>query len=142
MSLGVAEGDTNQEFGSIGGIALLHGGVIAVLDGQGESAYTFRIFDSAGMHVATHGRLGRGPGDFAWVKQFGATTGDTIFAVGFPNQRLNYLTVPDGYHRPLQVDQEASGGGGLLLPPLRRTRLGARISQGIFLQPRSAAYAR
>ncbi len=107
LSLGVAEGDPNQEFGSIGGIALLHDGVIAVLDGQGESAYTFRIFDSTGRHIATHGRLGRGPGDFTWVNQFGATIGDTLFAVDFPNRRLNYLTVPGGYLRSLQVDEAA-----------------------------------
>jgi len=107
MSVGVAEGDANQEFGSIGGIALLNGGLIAVLDGQGETAYTFRIFDSTGKHVATHGRLGRGPGDFTWVNHFGATTGDTIIAVDFPNRRLNYLTISDGYRRSLQVDEEA-----------------------------------
>jgi hypothetical protein len=107
LSLGVAEGDADQEFGTIGGVALLNDGLIAVLDGHGETAFTFRIFDGAGTHVATHGRLGRGPGDFTWVNHFGATTGDTIVAVDFPNRRLNYLTVTDGYRRSLQVDEEA-----------------------------------
>jgi hypothetical protein len=105
VSVGVAEGDAHQEFGTIGGVALLNGGVIAVLDGRGETAFEFRLFDSTGRHIATHGRFGQGPGEFTWVNHFSSYSGDTIIAIDFPNRRLNYLTVSRGYIRSLPLDE-------------------------------------
>lgn len=114
--VGVADGDPSQEFGSIGGVAQLNGGMIAVLDGRGETAFEFRIFDSTGKHIATHGKYGQGPGEYQWVNFFGSTTGDTIVAVDFPSRRLNYLTTSKGYVRSIPLDemalQQVIGGDG------------------------------
>jgi hypothetical protein len=120
-----APGDTAAEFAAIGNLSLLPGGRIAVLDGRGENAFEFRIFDSTGRHVATHGRYGEGPGEFRWVSFFGPAGGDTIVAVDFSTKRLNWLTVSRGFARSIRLDEvlfrqllgdDATGTSEMLVP--------------------------
>lgn len=106
VSIGDPEvADTAAEFGSIGGTSTLPDGRVVVLDGRGESAYEFRVFDSAGKHIVTHGRHGQGPGEYQWVNFFGPDGGDTITAVDFPSRRLNWLSVSKGFLRSVQLDE-------------------------------------
>ncbi|HKS06381.1 MAG TPA: hypothetical protein VJR92_08725 [Gemmatimonadaceae bacterium] len=120
-----ANGDPAAEFAAIGNLSMLNGGRIAVLDGRGETAFEFRIFDSTGRHLATHGRYGEGPGEFRWVSFFGPAGGDTIVAVDFSTKRLNWLTVSRGFARSIRLDEvlfrqllgnDATGTSEMLVP--------------------------
>jgi hypothetical protein len=107
VTIGTTAGDPAHEFGSVSGVRQLPNGMIVLLTGQGEAAFEFRFFDSTGKHIATHGRRGQGPGEYRWVNFFGTTGGDTLIAVDFPNKRLNWLSVSQGYLRSVMLDETA-----------------------------------
>jgi hypothetical protein len=85
LSLGVVEGDTLQEFHAVADPFLLPGADRLVVPLRG--ANSIRVFGPDGAFEASHGRPGRGPGEFqfllgAWAR------GDTIEALDFELRRL------------------------------------------------------
>lgn len=106
FTIGVLEGEPAYEFSRVQGVRRLPNGMIVALEGRGESAYEFRFFDSAGRHVATHGRPGMGPGEFRWVNYFGMAGGDTVVAIDFPARRISWVSASKGYLRSQMVDEQ------------------------------------
>ncbi len=62
LRVGSVEGDGPDVFGYLKGLAVLEDGGFAVLESQVQE---LRVFGPDGAHVATHGRKGEGPGEFA-----------------------------------------------------------------------------
>jgi hypothetical protein len=106
VTIGADSGDRNYELGTIRGVLPLSNGMIVVLNGQGESAFEFRFYDSTGKHVVTHGRRGQGPGEYLWVVYLGLAGGDTLVAVDFPNSRLSWVSASKGYLRAMRVEED------------------------------------
>ncbi len=109
-TIGVTAGDPVYEFNEISGITRLQNGMLVVLNGAGESAFEFRFYDSAGKHVASHGRRGQGPGEFRSVNAFVPAGGDTLMAVDWPNGRINWLTASTGHLRSDRLDETGFKG--------------------------------
>ena len=63
LSLGTIEGDTTQQFGTVGGVALV-GDTVVVLDRQAQA---IRLFTTDGSSVRSFGERGDGPGEFAYA---------------------------------------------------------------------------
>ena len=61
LRVGTLEGGRPESFGALKGLVALPGGGFAVLESQAQE---IRVFGADGSHVATHGRLGEGPGEF------------------------------------------------------------------------------
>ena len=106
VTIGTADGDSAYELASVGGVQRLANGMIVVLNGQGEAKFEFRFYDSTGKHIATHGRLGQGPGEYRWINFFGSVGGDTVIGVDFPNGRLNWLSASQGHIRSARLSEE------------------------------------
>lgn len=91
LSLGVASGDTVQEFFGLRTPFILPGGKVAVpLEGTGE----VRVFDGEGRFLETLGGSGEGPGEFvaltaAWAR------GDTIEALDGDLMRITRFVPGD-----------------------------------------------
>lgn len=103
ITIGTSAGDSAYEFARIGGVQQLPNGMIVVLNGRGEAAFEFRFYDSTGKHIATHGRLGQGPGEYRWINFFGSVGGDTVIGVDFPNSRLNWVSASRGHLRSTRL---------------------------------------
>jgi hypothetical protein len=104
-TIGVTAGDPAYEFSRIAGVRRLPNGMLLVLTGGGTFSYEFRFFDSAGKHIVSHGRRGKGPGEYVSVDWFGAVGGDTVMAVDRGNGRVNWLSVSAGHLRSARVDE-------------------------------------
>ena len=62
LRVGTVEGDGPDAFAYLKGLVVLDGGGFAVLESQAQE---LRVFGPDGTHIATHGRQGEGPGEFA-----------------------------------------------------------------------------
>lgn len=62
LRVGTVEGGGPDAFAYLKGLVALDGGGFAVLESQAQE---LRVFGPDGTHVATHGRKGEGPGEFA-----------------------------------------------------------------------------
>ena len=103
VTIGVGMGEPAYELNRVGGVLRLPNGMIVVLNGAGESAFELRFYDSAGTHIATHGRRGQGPGEHRWLTFFGSAGGDTVIAMDFPNGRLNWVSASAGFLRASRI---------------------------------------
>src|SRR5687767_1066109 len=90
ISLGVAHGDSVQEFGRVANALKLSDGRIAIAD---FGSTNVRLFNPNGTHALTIGRRGNGPGEFPSLTRLAVLTGDTIVAGG--RVRMNKY-MPDG----------------------------------------------
>ena len=59
--VGTVEGGRQDSFGALKGLVALPGGGFAVLESQAQE---IRVFGADGLHVATYGGRGEGPGEF------------------------------------------------------------------------------
>ncbi len=103
VTIGVSMGDPAYELNRVGGVQRLPNGMIVLTNGSGESAVELRFYDSTGKHIATHGRLGQGPGEHRWITFFGSAGGDTVIAMDFPNGRINWVSASAGFLRASRV---------------------------------------
>jgi hypothetical protein len=93
LRIGSMEGDPAYQFGQIAGIGITSDGRMFVLDQQAQHV---KVFGADGVHLATLGAAGSGPGEFA----LGAGpvlvgAGDTVHVPDLQNQRVNRFA-PDG----------------------------------------------
>ncbi len=75
LSIGSLNGDKDA-FGSVISIALDGRGRVLVVD---QAARHFKVFDASGNYIATVGRKGEGPGEFASPWQIAVGPGDSVF---------------------------------------------------------------
>jgi hypothetical protein len=82
-----ADGNVVLEL-AVGG-ARFSSGTLVIADG---GASQLRFFDAAGHAVATVGRKGRGPNEFASISWLGHCARDSVFAWDFAQQRLTVVS--------------------------------------------------
>lgn len=87
------------------GATRLRDGTVVIGDLHGGAV---RYFDAAGAMVASYGRFGEGPGEFAQVYWLGQCARDTVFVL---DARLNRLTVLDGRGRLVFQEQISPDAG-------------------------------
>ena len=76
-SIGVVEGEEPYMLHQVGDATRLRDGRIVVANGASSE---LRVFDEFGIHLATWGRAGDGPGEFVNLLQVDAWPGDSIVA--------------------------------------------------------------
>lgn len=106
LRIGSVDGDGPAAFGQIKGMGVLPDGRIAVLDAQAQEV---RVFGADGVHLATHGRKGAGPGEF--VNANGLVVGsEGLIRVHDPrNARLTVLDPDSGVVGSERLDIESWG---------------------------------
>lgn len=93
LSVGVADGEPEYQFGQIGSIGLGSDGTLHVMDVQAQRV---RVFDARGRYLRTIGRPGNGPGEIGpGNPTLLLAGGDTILVADPANQRIN-VYLPDG----------------------------------------------
>lgn len=90
LSIGSLSGE-HDAFGRVTGVAMDSRGRILVAD---ERAHHFKVFDRSGTYLATVGRRGEGPGEFAAPSGIVVTPGDTVFVLD-PERALISVFSPD-----------------------------------------------
>lgn len=106
LTIGTEAGAPEYEFGQIGSVEVLSSGLFVVLDGNSQGASRLLFFDSSGAHCATHGRSGRGPGEFVNISQVLHVGGDSIVAFDYPNNRASIVSASGGYIRGAILDRD------------------------------------
>jgi len=137
--LGKTEGRGPEVFGSVTKAIGLETGEVAVVDGI---ARQIRIFDATGRHVASLGREGEGPGEFANLGEIYELAGDTIAAIDNLSARVSLfgpdrhfarsfaLPRPEHAAAPIGVGWLSEGllvVRGLTMPPSRDPRQSSTI---------------
>ncbi len=84
-TIGTAEGDGPDLFGSITDLTIDPGGRFWVFDGQAQE---LRVFDGDGEFVRTIGRKGEGPGEFAQVIGFDWSPENELWIMDPNNSRI------------------------------------------------------
>ena len=96
IEIGAAEHEGPDLFGQVVGVVRTSDGHIAVADGLTRE---LRVFDLAGQHIATAGRVGEGPGEFRTMRPPMRCAEDSVF-VWDPNlQRVSVFTSAGDYAR-------------------------------------------
>lgn len=94
LRIGTVDGSGPDAFGQIRGLAALADGGVAVLDAQSQEV---RIFDAAGMHRATFGGRGGGPGEFQGAFGLMLSGDDLLWVPDHTAARVSVLDHDDGY---------------------------------------------
>ena len=101
-----------------GGFIMPDGRIVVVNSGANE----LRVFDALGIHVATWGGRGEGPGEFTGLSQAHRWRGDSLIALYSQRHRLSVFDSEGNYGRAftLQRDDafflvEAVSAGGVIL---------------------------
>ena len=113
VSIGAAEGDPAYELFRVGGAMRLPDGRIVVANaGSGE----LRVFDADGVHVASWGGQGDGPGEFGPMAPSGLEPwpGDSLMARDPFSARLSIFSIDGTFGRALRLD----GGYESVVGPL------------------------
>ena len=102
LEIGRSEGDGagSDLFGAIAHAVRLSNGHIAVAD---RHAQEVRVFDDAGDHVLTFGRLGEGPGEFTTLWSIAELAGDTIAAVDPSGGRVSLFSSAGVFGRSFPI---------------------------------------
>lgn len=94
VSIGTLEGeDAYQLFRVSDAMRLEDGRIVVVNRGSNE----MRVFDDEGLHLASWGREGEGPGEFTGIIEIDAWAGDSIMAFDSRQRRISIYGL-DGVH--------------------------------------------
>lgn len=112
LLLGDSEGDESEWFTRVLGLARLSDGSVAVAD---EYFAEVRIFDAAGTHLRSFGRLGEGPGEFSNLWLMWRLPGDSLLVGDYRPQRYHLYSAAGEWIRtatldPLYPDPTLDGG--------------------------------
>lgn len=94
LRVGSMEGAGPDVFGYLKGLVALDGGGFAILDSQAQE---LRVFGGDGAHVATHGRKGQGPGEFADANGLMLGPGGRLWVPDARNGRMSVFDPEDGF---------------------------------------------
>lgn len=89
VEIGTYDGQGADVFGSVSGVVRTADGHIAVADGQNRE---LRVFDSAGRHIATSGRMGEGPGEFRTMRPPMRCAPDSVYVWDPSLQRVSVIS--------------------------------------------------
>ena len=88
VSIGAREGEGPYMLHRAGDAFILSDGRIVVAN---MGSHELRVFDASGIHVATWGRRGEGPGEFNPLLQMHRWRGDSLLALYSPANHLSVL---------------------------------------------------
>ncbi|MCG6955961.1 MAG: 6-bladed beta-propeller [Gemmatimonadetes bacterium] len=133
LAIGAEAAAPAYQFGSIGGIAVDSRGRVFVLDDQAQE---IRVFSAEGVHEATVGRRGEGPGEFTGAQTVLMGPGDTLLVPDRRSQRMNRFS-PEGSFLGATGYRRADGltisfranSSGRILEQLRPIVLGRPASE-------------
>ncbi len=94
LRVGTVEGAGPDAFGRLKGLVVLEDGGFAVLEAQVQE---LRVFGPDGAHVATHGRKGEGPGEFANATGLMLDPEGRIWVPDTRNGRMSVFDPEDGF---------------------------------------------
>ncbi len=94
LRVGSMEGPGPDEFGRLHGLVALGSGGFAVLDSH---ALELRVFGADGAHVATHGRGGEGPGEFARPNGLMLGPGQRLWVPDARNGTMSVFDPDEGF---------------------------------------------
>lgn len=94
LRVGTLEGTGPSAFAYLKGLVALDGGGFAVLDSQIQE---LRVFGPDGVHMATHGRRGQGPGEFADANGLMLGPDGRIWVPDGRNGRMSVFDPEDGF---------------------------------------------
>ena len=94
LRVGSMEGAGPDVFGYLKGLVALDGGGFAILDSQAQE---LRVFGADGAHIATHGRKGQGPGEFADANGLMLGPGGRLWVPDARNGRMSVFDPEDGF---------------------------------------------
>ncbi len=100
LALGLASGDSAQEFGNVLGAVRLRSGAIAVGDAARRQ---IRIFDEHGRFLRASGRRGEGPGEFLRMDWMGRCGEDTLFVHDVAMGKMIVLDPEGQYVRDTRI---------------------------------------
>jgi hypothetical protein len=110
LSIGTLEGEDAYQLFRVTDATRLQDGRIAVVNGGSQE---LRIFDAAGVHVASWGREGEGPGEFTGLSRVERWTGDSVLASDFRQDRISVFDAGGTLGRTFLLDapEEISSPG-------------------------------
>ena len=115
LVVGDREDDPAHLFGRVVGTARLSDGSVAVVDPTVDEV---RIFDKAGEHLRSLGRLGDGPGEFKHAWLVWVRPGDTLWVGDYRPWRYNVFAADGAWSRAVELDpvyfNPPHAGGGVL----------------------------
>jgi hypothetical protein len=94
LSIGTLEGEEAYQLFRVSDAMRLDDGRIVVVNGGSNE---MRVFDAAGVHLASWGGEGEGPGEFTGTIEIDAWAGDSIMAFDFRQRRISVYGL-DGVH--------------------------------------------
>lgn len=114
LFLGESEADEAQWFSRVIGLARLSDGSVAVAD---DYSGEVRLFDAAGTHLRSFGRLGEGPGEFSSLWLMWSLPGDSLWVGDYRPQRYHLYSATGEWIRTATLDPvypDPTRGGGVL----------------------------
>ena len=94
LRVGTVEGDGPDAFAYLKGLVVLDDGRFAVLDSQVQE---LRVFGPDGVHLATHGGRGEGPGEFAGANGLMLDREGRIWVPDARNGRVSVFDATEGF---------------------------------------------
>ena len=105
VSIGAREGEGPHMLHRASGAFTLADGRIVVAN---TGSHELRVFDASGIHVATWGRLGEGPGEFSPLVQAHRWRGDSLLALYSPANHLSLLDSEGNFARAFTLARDDS----------------------------------
>lgn len=102
LRIGTIDGDGPASFGGIRGVAVLEDGRLAVLDGIAQEV---RVFGPDGVHLATYGGKGGGPGELEAGFGLMSDSNGMLWVPDYRNARMSIFDPGRGFQwsAPFQV---------------------------------------
>ncbi len=136
LEIRALDGEDAYLFQRIRGVIRLSDGRIALVDNR---AGDLRVYSPTGEHLATFGRRGEGPGEFASPALLGKLPGDTLVVVDWRHRRIDLFHPDRGFVRDATASAHVPGillAEGMFSP-------GSILHQRrVFEEDRSDGYAR
>lgn len=104
VSIGEVAGEDAYLLDDVNGAAVLPDGRIVVAN---SGTNEIRVFDDAGIHQATWGREGEGPGEFTGLRGVGRWPGDSVVAWDNPTGAVSVFDAAGAVGRTFVLDSEA-----------------------------------
>ncbi|MDE0121648.1 MAG: hypothetical protein OXQ93_12425 [Gemmatimonadota bacterium] len=88
-----------------------------------------RVFDAgSGVHLATWGRSGEGPGEFNYVREVERWPGDSIAAWYGPRRGVSIFDSEGNFGREIALERDPDDPGSVMVQPAAITRDGAILA--------------
>ena len=87
-----------------------------------------RVFDASGVHLASWGRSGEGPGEFNYVREVERWPGDSIAAWYGPRRGVSIFDSDGNFGREITLERDPDDPGSVFVNPVAVARDGAILA--------------